>query len=1467
MQKPWHWLILCPLLTLGLGDRRTNAAPQSAPIELAQQALQQEWSVPQQSQLRLKLAAGETFELSVRIAQPSRLPDNGRLTCEWQLVEAQTPADAPRGPDAGATPGRALDAFGIPTPPTANWKKLLHALDSDVSLVYRAPVTGVYQLSVTPEEGPVALFSGPRWRESGVAPQSHPVPDKVPWPANATAAVHVSFQPIDVAGQEAARMFVEAEPNDTPELAQTISLPPGDDELFTHIIGSSDDIEYFDNGQVGASGDDWFRIEYRGMEKRLLSACLSIPDQQVAAQIRAYWIEPNAVAAGNAVSQPGRLLPISQYDAGRNENERSHQQAEQHRIAINRWLEPGGVYFLRVEANAPGYELELRVVKPAPFDDPRRAVRQALYDHIGQVDSWLVNRPRGASVERRIRDSGNLLGTNCMSCHTQSGVWGPAIPFTQGYKPQNVMLWRHLGNTCYQSLRPTNELKDAANNTSLAPYDLGDGPAGTRVAGHAVVSLERFAPARKLHSMQARRVANFVLQTGDPGGVNAAGPGANVGQGVVFNYTGEILWTAWKATGEARYFHALEDRARKLLTLEPKFTDDIGHRVEFLSRYFPGPDEYVAEVTRVAQMELNDEKQRAEAVAAARLLNDKRAAQVRIDLARLRAIQLEAGGWSFDPGITSDQGQTWKAADQAADPSPTALSLIALHAAGADASDPAVQRGVAALLKMQHPTGYWRIKSETGFVATSYSMHALSRLFPLPASAAPTADVSLPADNLAATLRRVRDLAAAQDKQNIPQLIAAARHKSPLVRFVACLGLGYAATEAGVAQLIENLSHPSKPVREAAHWGLRETLVDELGWDAVLAASTSSDDMTREAAIRALVMKVDGVLTESRVGWDRLTATLARALNDDPHPGVRAWASRAAWQWWIWNPPVRPALNAAWIRLLQRDEPNAVVENAIRYQSHALFVANGHVANGTTQHQYRELADLFAGLQTALSAARQQDNVLAQRITNRLVGIAATFYGQKGGDGGPGQLGYTTSGAADLFGDIVLARLQDVEKVQDDRREGLLRLSLESAANIKHRELQERLVDYSLNGPESLRGIAAASISDPRQASLVAVPEQLEPMYKQLLRGALEPARRPMLSDPVFKMYRVQWIVPELREQRDKILPFLIPDVAAYVGTTQIAAITDVSQRQTAERAADAAWYLADGLGKAVADNKDLHIDAVLEALPETVRNAAESRFWLPSVPWLLSFQRKLPEVQTGVQKLPPTDPYEAVRSRALRIFLDQLQPAAEKRNREEAVKLANETSLRRNPEVLAALTELVKFEKDQGTVDRVKNVLSQTQGNFVKELTDAVAQEKVKRFAPGSALPADFIEDVAYFRDFVQPEMGRALRGDERSCMICHGEPGRVPSMELNKPDEVGYLPVGKLLANYRILQDRVNLADIEKSKLLRKPLNVQTGEEDGHQGGRRYQPTDEGYQILKKWSQNQSLIQTKYRPMATAP
>jgi hypothetical protein len=316
------------------------------------------------------LQQGETFDVSVNLPQPTALPAHGRVGVRWRLVEEK--------PAIGAHQlTRQANALGIYTAPTANWQKVLHALDADLYLVYRAPVAGLYALEIAPVTDEPTIFEGARWREEGIAPQAVTFPNKTPWPAGKTVPLAVTINPLDLTSSHAQGSYIEQEPNDTPEQAQEIVFPEGqadkDGVRIARISGGADDIEYFDNGKVGQSGDDWFLIKYDGAEPKLLTGNLTIPDHTLAAQLRFYARD----AAGALV----------EYTEGRNENERVHQQNEGHRAAINRLLKPGGVYFLRAEANAPGYEVELRLLKPAPYDDPRMAVRQAMYDHLGQVDS------------------------------------------------------------------------------------------------------------------------------------------------------------------------------------------------------------------------------------------------------------------------------------------------------------------------------------------------------------------------------------------------------------------------------------------------------------------------------------------------------------------------------------------------------------------------------------------------------------------------------------------------------------------------------------------------------------------------------------------------------------------------------------------------------------------------------------------------------------------------------------------------------------------------------------------------------------------------------------------------------------------------------------------------------------------------------------------------------------------------
>ena len=1433
---------------------------------------------------RFDLKQGETFELSVSLPQPSLLPSHGRIGVRWALIEEKR---EDRETDSLSSPpgtARQPDAFGIYTSPTADWRKVLHALDSDMYLVYRVPVSGIYLMEIAPVVNEVPVFEGPRWREAGTAPQAISFPRLTPWPSGKAVPLAVTINPLDLSSSRAHGMYIEQEPNDTPEQAQEIVLNGGADVQTVHISGGADDIEYFDNGKVGRSGDDWFRIKYTGQEPRLLTCNLTIPDHTLAAQLRFYALESDG-GAQPAVGLPHTLLPLTEYLEGRNENERVHQQNEGHRASINRLLKAGGVYFLRAEANAPGYEIELRVLKPAPYDDPRMAVRQAMYDHLGQIDSWLTNRPRGASVERRIRDTGNLMGTHCMSCHTQSGVWGPAVPIENGYRVENLQNFRRLINVMYESMRPTNYLKDAANNTSLAPLDIGDGPAGTRVAGHNVCALERVAPARKLHSMQSLRAANHTLQTADPSGINAAGPGSNVGQSVVYNYAGEILRTAWDRTQHPRYFAALEEKAVKMLAVQPKFSDDLSHRIEFLRRFFP--QDYLAQNQRARSIQQSLPSEPPEEPAkpapdsksseppparfpAYRLLNGDEASQLwdRIrdqlakDEARLRAIQNPDGSWGFDPGRSSDDGKTWKS-DGEFDPAPTALALIALQALGYTADDPAVKRGVNAMLRLQDPCGRWNKSAQTGFVTTAYALHALSRLYPqAPAKPARAEFEPRPGEALPATLARVRALSQTDDPALIDLMIEATSHASPWVRSRGLIALGAVHHERGVPTLVRAMGDSVKMVRDAAAWAMKQTLLDDVGFEAVFAAYDQGDDRMRESVLKALSIRADAVLTHPRFDRQRLARLLVRALNDDPHPAVRAWAAKAAWQWWIWNPPLREPIQRGWARKLLAPEPNALVENCFRYQSHALFIANGHKANASEDHQYKELSALFKTLEQYLDGA-SSPAIVKDRLARRLVSVAATFYNTSGGDGGPGQMGYVTPGSAEMMGKSAL-RMWRHTKASDLAE---LRLLLEGAAGIAYTPLQDKIIEYSTHGPEELRTLAAGAVSDPSVVTLPATQEKVQPLIEQIYRGAQDYDRRQTLAQPVLKLLgRANWAVPKTKEQQEILYSLLIPKHIPEPGAQDLARILNAAADAVKPMGQlDADWYIADRLGNTLAANPDLHTEVLLNLVPGATKNPLTGHFWLPNVSWILTYGDEIPEIDAapGPQVAPEV---VSARARAIDLYLQMLRPESPTLSRDLAMRLANLTVLRRNPAVQEALHKLLEAEKDENWAPAARNALRSVDPQlWMADLQEAVKREPLaaplrngqnKDGQDKLNLTPQFIANFRYFSDRVAPELNRPQRKDEMSCMKCHAVPGRVPSMELVAPDGNGYWSVAKMLKNYLILQQRVNLNDIEQSKLLRKPLNIQTGKEDGHQGGRRYLPAERGYQIIRRWVLDQPRV-----------
>ena len=209
----------------------------------------------------------------------------------------------------------------------------------------------------------------------------------------------------------------------------------------------------------------------------------------------------------------------------------------------------------------------------------------------------------------------------------------------------------------------------------------------------------------------------------------------------------------------------------------------------------------------------------------------------------------------------------------------------------------------------------------------------------------------------------------------------------------------------------------------------------------------------------------------------------------------------------------------------------------MRYSSQALFIVNGHKANGSGEQQYKELAALFTAFTAKLDGPGDPETKM--RLASRLVGIGATYYTTAGGDGGPGQMGYATPGSGEMMGKAALAYLAAAEKRTDMTA---LRIGLEGAANVPYQPLTDYLVNYSLRGPDELRQLASSAVSDPRSVSLAAVPELVEPQLAQVMRGAMEPPRREQISDPILTLWsRVNWVIPKTNEQQRNFFSLIIP--------------------------------------------------------------------------------------------------------------------------------------------------------------------------------------------------------------------------------------------------------------------------------------------------------------------------------------
>ena len=205
-----------------------------------------------------ELTEGQAIELQVRLEQPSALPANARIEAVWD------------GPDlqASAWDGDRRER-GVES--TADWAKVLHALDPDVHTVYRAPQAGTYTLrleTVTDRAQPLGEIP----HDTGLAPVTTPLPARTP--SVSDIAISIELRPSRLS--LTVRWCWKPSPITRRSRRPPCGFQDALDEQVLYVIGGADELEYYNNARVGMTPDDWYRIEYKGSEPKFLSANLQV---------------------------------------------------------------------------------------------------------------------------------------------------------------------------------------------------------------------------------------------------------------------------------------------------------------------------------------------------------------------------------------------------------------------------------------------------------------------------------------------------------------------------------------------------------------------------------------------------------------------------------------------------------------------------------------------------------------------------------------------------------------------------------------------------------------------------------------------------------------------------------------------------------------------------------------------------------------------------------------------------------------------------------------------------------------------------------------------------------------------------------------------------------------------------------------------------------------------------------------
>lgn len=1228
-------------------------------------------------------------------------------------------------------------------------------------------------------------------------------------------------------------VYVETEPNNNWREANPI-------RLGGTVFATADDQEYIPRAGEGDlktvdGGEDWYRFEFTEDRPRLAYFMLDLAERDnIPVDVRMY-----RRANGE----------LKLYEEGVDPVTPPHEvQALAGNKFTTRVLKEKGTYYLRVVANHPFYQLRTRVYDLPPYAEPQQAVRTAADYILRAGDSWHANTPRKGGLYDRVANVHQETSL-CVACHaTHFPLRAQLYALRNGYPAQQRPPLQFMTERFYNNPRPFYGHPDAS---------------WARVISAPANVLSRMAVLLDIYESEVthERRDPFFKSVGEylklyyKGRAKLPPDESNGNTPLVSQY--EVAWYSWvvldalyNRTGDKSYLDYREALRGLIEQTDHKNMVDLCYQT-------------------LALCTIDKARYRE---------------PIRKNTEKILSLQRPSGQWalSFDPDAPDAEFQTGHC-------------LWALAVAGYKADDPRLAKAVQYLMKRQQPFGGWFDPAQpyenfrTPFRETQMAVLALSELFKGPEYRDPTKKDTGPASgkgwergfpappvrlDFSRMDRLLKDIDNLWDPPTpalLSDVITAARHEDPLVRQSAVACLGRVGDAAAVAVLKNALGDPNKMVQRTAAWSLRQLAVRKgLGVEAIQAALSDGSDRVRWGATRVFATHFSSLARRADLA-ERLLA-----LAQDPLVAIRVQALKALWQWWYWNDDekLRSRIEDTFIaRLAEPEHPwvrrnlqeglyNIADEN-IRYlyNNWVPLMASPQDRERTIQARLAIEARLADKIATALRTGneRQRQGLLA--------GLTE-FHLRNGGSYEPGKAAGKSSGTLyvrigndietiQFFGQSAEMLAQALRPLLDSADSETRRLATKAAFMLREVPAARNTAPAS-----DLRQVAAlaGSYEEGRRLLVLSIYRRLLDPEKEVRVLAQEVARAFTLDAGKQGTEVTGMLSTLLRSPYEEARGAALEVIRKYGPSPAAAPDLGESVKKLLEQEATAPAAL-----RTVRAFPHLYRDAAVIGAIEKALTANDARAMSAALELALQVPdigRTTAVAATLDRLLATKDPKRrkaildsfavnrsALEDRRVLSLLSEALVDADTGVIGAALSLVRqERSLQKNPAILAALADLSRNPKAP---------------TAAREAADGLYQGKSPADRPVGRVnggPARLL-DYAFFIEKVQPIL--AARGqDGNACAQCHASHA---IFKLNPPPSEGRYAEAQLRENYRSALKVVNMADPEKSLILRKPTS--SSESEGvvgsdrvsHGGGQRWPADSPEYRTILEWINGAKITSAK--------